>query len=138
MGKVAGTVLAAAAPEAKLASAAVGGARGGKRTVPDPRVTAPGSRAAQQRQAIEDMKASRPAPAHPMVPTAPAGTVPSPSSPGGGPSLQLPGAAATGSGFLLGLFAWALALAYLRGGPAEVRKFLRAKFLNDPEGKGPS
>jgi hypothetical protein len=29
--------------------------------VPDPRVTAPGSKAARQRQAIEDIKARRPA-----------------------------------------------------------------------------
>jgi hypothetical protein len=39
-------------------------------------------------------------------------------------------AAQTGGGFLLGLGAWALGLAYLRGGPAEVRRLIAAKFLN--------
>jgi hypothetical protein len=38
-----------------------------------------------------------------------------------------------GAGFLLGVFVWVLTLAYLRGGPAGVRDWLRAKFLN----KGP-
>jgi hypothetical protein len=42
----------------------------------------------------------------------------------------MPAAAATGSGFLLGVFAWAVGLAYLRGGMPEVRKFAAAKFLN--------
>jgi hypothetical protein len=135
MGKVAGAALAAAAPEAAAArrvASAAGGGRGGKGPVPDPRVTAPGSKAAQQRQQIEDMKARRPAAPHPMVPTA-APADPPPASPGGGPSLpsmSMPAPMATGSGFLLGVFAWAIGLAYLRGGPAEVRKFLAAKFLN--------
>lgn len=53
---------------------------------------------------------------------------PPPASPGGG--LPLPAAASTGSGFLLGLFAWALGLAYLQNGSTGVKKFLAAKFLN--------
>lgn len=37
-----------------------------------------------------------------------------------------------GSGFLLGLFAYALAVAYLHYGPAGVTGWLDAKFLNNP------
>jgi hypothetical protein len=67
---------------------------------------------------------------------------PSPSSPGDGaittPSGRslpvMPAAASTGSGFLLGVFAWALGLAYLRGGGPEVRRLLAAKFFNKTEG----
>jgi hypothetical protein len=105
------------------------GGAGKRPAAADPRVSAPGSKAAQQRQAIEDLKASRPAQPHPMVPAAP-----SPASPGGGPSMPslpgMPAAAATGSGFLLGLFAWAVGLAYLQHGMPGVRQFFAAKFLN--------
>jgi hypothetical protein len=67
---------------------------------------------------------------------------PPPSSPGDGaittPSGRslpvMPAAASTGSGFLLGVFAWALGLAYLRGGGPEVRRLLAAKFFNKTEG----
>ena len=38
-----------------------------------------------------------------------------------------------GAGLLLGLIAWVIALQYIRGGPAAVRAWLAAKFLN----KGP-
>jgi hypothetical protein len=53
----------------------------------------------------------------------------------GGPAVANPKqttqvAANTGGGFLLGLFGWAVGLAYLRGGSDEVRKLLAAKFLN--------
>jgi hypothetical protein len=62
-------------------------------------------------------------------------------APGPGPvsrlgAAQLAGTGVTaddGAGFLLGVFAWVLTLAYLRGGPGGVRDWLRAKFLN----KGP-
>lgn len=37
-----------------------------------------------------------------------------------------------GAGLLLGLLAWALVLAYFRGGPAAVKGWLAAKFLNKP------
>jgi hypothetical protein len=133
MGRVTGAALAVAAPEAAAAGkvAARAGA-GGRRPAADPRVSAPGSKAAQQRQAIEDLKARRPAQPHPMVPTSPAN--PPPTSPGGGPSMPsvpaMPAAAATGSGFLLGVFAWALGLAYLQHGMPGVRQFMAAKFLN--------
>jgi hypothetical protein len=41
----------------------------------------------------------------------------------------------TGSGFLLGLFLWGwVGLPYLRGGGAEVRATLAAKFLNKTGG----
>jgi hypothetical protein len=46
----------------------------------------------------------------------------------------MPAAAQTGSGFLLGVFAWAVGLAYLRGGGTEVRRLLAAKFFNKTEG----
>jgi len=35
-----------------------------------------------------------------------------------------------GAGLLLGIFAWAVALQYFRGGMPQVREFLAAKFLN--------
>jgi len=98
--------------------------------VPDPRVTAPGSAAARQREDIERIKASR-TPEPDPAPAAEPQQGPPPASPGGGPSLPaMPAAASTGSGFLLGVFAWAVGLAYLQGGSAGVRKFLAAKFLN--------
>lgn len=37
-----------------------------------------------------------------------------------------------GAGFLLGLIGYALVLAYLRNGPAGVKGWMRAKFLNEP------
>jgi len=37
-----------------------------------------------------------------------------------------------GAGLLLGVFAWAVALQYFRGGMPQVQKFLAAKFLNKP------
>jgi hypothetical protein len=56
---------------------------------------------------------------------------PSPSSPGGGlGSVAMPAAASTGSGFLFGVFVWAVGLAYLRDGSTGVKQFLSAKFLN--------
>jgi hypothetical protein len=69
--------------------------------------------------------------------SAPAGPSTTPAAPAptsSGAGLSMPGsvgaAANAGGGFLLGLFAWALGLAYLRGGPTEVKKLLAAKFLN--------
>ena len=56
---------------------------------------------------------------------------PPPASPGGGlPSIAVPAAASTGSGFLLGVAVWAGVLAYLRGGAPEVKKLINAKFFN--------
>jgi hypothetical protein len=74
--------------------------------------------------------ASTPPP--PADPNAPPRAAPAPTSSGAGLSIPAPVAAAagTGGGFLLGLFGWALGLAYLRGGSPEVRKLLAAKFLN--------
>jgi hypothetical protein len=109
------------AVKAARAATSAAGRRHTRRRQPatDPRVSAPGSKAAQQRQAIEDVKARRaPDPA-------------SPASPGGGFSVPaIPAAVSTGSGFLLGVGAWAIGLAYLRGGAPEVRRFLAAKFFN--------
>lgn len=63
--------------------------------------------------------------------TAPASDGPSPTSSGGGPSMpSIPAPVQSGSGFLLGVFAWAVGLAYLQGGSAGVKKFMAAKFFN--------
>lgn len=62
-----------------------------------------------------------------------ASAAPAPTSSGAG-AVVMPAAVGTGSGFLLGVFAWALGLAYLRGGSSEVRRFMAAKFLNKTEG----
>lgn len=130
MGKAAGAALTVVAPEASAARAAASGRRR-RPPAADPRVTAPGSKAAQQRQAIEKIKASRPA----QPPVSPATESPAPTSSGTGPSAPaLPAgttaAASTGSGFLLGVIAWALALNYLQGGLPQVRKFAAAKLFN--------
>lgn len=92
-----------------------------------------GTKARQQRDAIEAIKSSRPAQPvddelaeQPQEPSSPP-----PASPGGGLAAPaMPAAASTGSGFLLGVFAWAVGLAYLNGGSDGVKKFLAAKFLN--------
>lgn len=115
MGKVAGAALTAVAPEAKLASGAAAAA-GGK------------SQAQRHREQIDAIKARR-APEPTPEPAAP--TDPPPASPGGGPSLPaVPAAVSTGSGFLLGVALWAGGLAYLQGGSAGLKKFVRMKFLN--------
>lgn len=58
---------------------------------------------------------------------------PDPEQEAGGMSSWLaPPSLTDGSGFLLGLFAYALALAYLHYGPAGVTGWLDAKFLNNP------
>lgn len=125
MGGAGGTALKVAAPEAAVASKAAGR---GRRPAADPRRTAPGSKAAQQRQAIEQIKDQRP-PEPAPEPQAPAS--PAPLSPGAGPSMPvLPAPVQTGSGLLLGVFVWALGLAYLHGGSAGVKKFMAAKFFN--------
>lgn len=36
------------------------------------------------------------------------------------------------SGFVLGVLLWALAVNFLRGGPAQAKGWLRAKFINEP------
>jgi hypothetical protein len=78
-------------------------------------------------QAIKDTREPEPEAA------APAAAVPPPTSSGGGPSLPGMGAAATGSGFLLGVVCWGFGLAYLRGGMPEVRRLAAAKFFNKVE-----
>lgn len=126
MGRAGGAALKVVAPEVALASKAAG--RGRRPAANDPRRTAPGSKAAQQREGIEAIKASRPPEPEPAPTTA---DVPPPTSPGGGPSLPaMPAAASTGSGFLLGVIAWAGALAYLKGGLPGLKKFANAKLFN--------
>ena len=48
------------------------------------------------------------------------------------------GRAQTASTFLLGVLVWALTVNYLRGGPPQVKGWLRAKFLNKPMIQGVS
>lgn len=43
------------------------------------------------------------------------------------------GPTSTGAGFILGLIAWAVARSYINEGPAGVRRWMRAKFLNRVE-----
>jgi hypothetical protein len=128
MARTAGAALRVVAPEAAVASRAT---RGGRRSAADPRINAPGSKAAAQRDAIEAIKANRPP--EPAAPET-ASDGPAPTSSGAGPSMPslpaMPAAASTGSGFLLGVFAWAVGLAYLQGGSAGVKKFMAAKFFN--------
>lgn len=124
--KAAGVATTVVAPEAKAAQS-VAGSRAGA----DPRVTAPGSNAARQRQSIEDIKARRkPEPAAAATSSAPAAPAPSSSGPGLSMPAPVAAAAGTGGGFLLGLFGWALGLAYLRGGSDGVKQLMLAKFLN--------
>jgi len=42
-----------------------------------------------------------------------------------------------GAGFILGLLAWVLTMQYIRGGQAQVKAWLRAKFLNQTSGGRP-
>jgi hypothetical protein len=128
----AATKAAGAAKGAKAAGAAKGAARGSAKRTPK-RITTDMSpdevnaELQQRRQEAASSSSSTEEPAQQQQPAA----GPPPSSSGAGlPSLPMPGAASTGSGFLLGVFAWALGLAYLRGGSPEVKKFLSAKFLN--------
>jgi hypothetical protein len=159
----------AAAGEAGAATRGAGAARGagargrsaGKRPrkspVPDPRVTDPGSEAARQRQAVEDVKAARkpefdpsllvdPQSDDPNAPQPAKATSSGPSTPkfltnqDGSPGWW-PKAGGTqrtanaGGGFLLGTIGYVVALTYLRGGSAGVKQLLRAKFLNKTEAK---
>lgn len=130
MGRVARTAATVAAPEASAV----------RKITPDMDRGQVTDELQRRRAAAQARKAQRAsAPGHPMVPVAaPTATSPAPTSSGAGPSLpdvSLPApvasAASTGSGFLLGVFAWAVGLAYLRGGAPEVKKFFRAKFFNE-------
>jgi hypothetical protein len=129
MGRVARTAAAVAVPEAAAARKIVPGMSPGQ--VDD--------ELQRRRAAAQARRAQRAsAPGHPMVPaTAPAAEAPPPTSSGGGfsaPALPMPAAAATGSGFALGVVAWAVGLAYLKYGWAGVRQFGAAKFFNKPGG----
>jgi hypothetical protein len=81
-------------------------------------------------------------PATPQEPVQPAarGTSAGRSGPPEGRSARFPAAAGsavdTGAGFVLGLLFWGwVGLPFLRGGPAEVKKTLMAKWLNKaPDG----
>lgn len=51
-------------------------------------------------------------------------------------SWSTPEPVSTGAGIVLGVFGWALAVNYLRGGMPQVRGYLSAKFLNKPGSSG--
>ena len=137
MGKVAGAALKVAAPEAAAAGAVAGkvGGKARKPPVPDPRVTHPGSEAARQRQAVEDVKAARkPEPQPDGDEPEDQGDEPEQRGPGLVEGMT-PGG--TGSGILLGVIVWAGVRAWI-GGPGRpsgaegLKALLRAKFLNKP------
>jgi len=129
MGKVAGAALAAAAPEAAVARKIVPGMSGGQVNSELQRRRQEAAERSAARKTSGPPASPSPAPAAPST-TAPA--APAPTSSGAGLSMPAPvsAAASTGGGVLLGVGAWAVGLAYLRGGLPEVRKFLAAKFLN--------
>jgi hypothetical protein len=99
-------------------------------TEPDQAPAAPQKRAGRRSRATTAPASQTPTPAA-AGSTGSSGSTSSPAwLPRGGGS---PSVADDGAGFLLGIFAWALTLAYLRGGPTGARNWLRAKFVN----KGP-
>lgn len=142
--KATGAAIKVAAPEAAVAAKAAGaaGGKGGRRKapLPDPRQSAPGSKAARDRQAVEDIKARR----KPEEPPADdehqddehqddAGDGPS-LNPFGG--MQGP---ATGGGFVLGLLVWAVVRAWIGNpgqpsGAAGVKALANAKLFNKTTG----
>lgn len=130
------TIAASAARPARAAKGARGA--GGKAATRRAPAGAP-SKLERDRAAIQAIKDTRqPEPeAKPEAPapaSAQTAAVPPPTSSGGGPTFVVPAAASTGSGFLLGVVVWAVGLAYLRGGAAEVRRLIRAKAFNKVEG----
>jgi hypothetical protein len=130
VGKVAGAALKIAAPEAAVASKAAGAGK-------DPRKTAPGSKAAQQREEIEQIKARRKPADEPADEHEDQDDEHEPEAAGGGLGNALGGmqGPATGGGFVLGVIVWALVRAYIGNegqpsGAAGVKRLVRAKFLN--------
>jgi hypothetical protein len=130
MGRAARTAAAVAAPEASAV----------RKITPGMHRDQVNDELQRRRAAAQERRAQRAsAPGHPMVPAAaPTATSPAPTSSGAGPSLPtvavpapVGAAASTGSGFLLGVFAWAIGLAYLQHGSAGVKQFFRAKFFNE-------
>jgi hypothetical protein len=130
MGKVAGAAVTAAAPEAAVARKLTTGMSRDEVTGElQRRRQVAAVRKRQRDRGLSEGQTQDEADA--AAPAAPAAAPAAPPSPGGGQSLPgMPAAASTGSGFLLGVFAWAVGLAYLRGGWAGVRQFGAAKFLN--------
>lgn len=91
------------------------------------------TKAEQQREAIQAIKDARP-------PTAetPAETPAEPSTTSQGSArpvfrLEPPDAVGAGSGAVLGVLAWVVAVNYIKGGVPQVKQLLRAKFLNKTE-----
>jgi hypothetical protein len=125
-----GAAVKVAAPEAAAAK--------GKRKAKDPRESNPGSEAARQRQAIEDVKAAR-KPEHEDEDQADEHEDEDQADEHGGGGLRSPFAGmeapSTGGGILLGVMGWALLRAWIGNpgqpsGAAGVKALLRAKFLN--------
>lgn len=115
-------VAAVAAPEAAAARHAIPEHKHYPRRGNDPRVSAPGSKAAQQRQAIEDIKARRPA--EPEGPSSP------PAPPASDSTADALTPSHTGGGVVLGVVGVVLLRAYLTGGGAGVKRLLNAKLFN--------
>lgn len=125
MGRAAGAALKVAAPEATVAKKITPGmAPGDVNNELQRRRQVAAIRKRQRDRGLSEGQTTDEEPAAPK----PAPAAPPPASLGGGPSLPAP--AQTGSGFLLGVFAWALGLAYLQGGAPGVKKFMAAKFFN--------
>lgn len=136
--KAAGAAVTAAAPEAKAASMAA------RKITPGMSPKDVNGELQRRRKEAADRSAAKrsgaqtsgpPAASTPPLSADPGTTTPAAPAPtSSGVGLSVPGsvsaAAGTGGGFLLGLFGWALGLAYLRGGAPEVRRLLAAKFLN--------
>lgn len=72
-------------------------------------------------------------PAEPSPPST-SDNKPSPPAARNTSSSKASGPIAEGSGFLLGLIAYAMAINFLRGGPNQLKGWLGAKFLNRPYG----
>jgi hypothetical protein len=126
--------MAFVAPVAKRAAGrkAAGRTAGGKAA--SRRAPADDPNLERDRAAIQKIKDARePEPATDQ--DAASTPAPAPTSSGAGAwAPTVPAPVSTGSGFALGVVAWAFGLAYLRGGWDGVRRLGAAKFLNKVEG----
>lgn len=127
---------------AGAASRGAGTRAAGARRSAGARSAGAGTTAEQQREAIEQIKqdgAARRAAAEQEAaaakPDDQLAETPATSSKKEPPvfRLQPPDAVGSGSGAVLGVLAWVVAVNYLRGGVPQVKQLLRAKFLNRVE-----
>jgi hypothetical protein len=121
----AGTGARAGAGRAAAGRAGAGRAAAKPKPAAKPAAGDAATSAEQQREAIEAIKDAR------EEASPPAGDDTSRA-----PSVRMgrPEPAPAGAGLVLGVLAWAIALNYIRGGVPQVRKLLRAKFLNQTDG----